>query len=369
MKDTMKAVVYQKKGALALEERPIPKLLHPKDAIVRVTMAAICSSDLHIRRGAVPRAREGVILGHEIVGEVADVGSGVTKLQKGDRVAVNCETFCGECFFCRRGLVNNCAMEEGGWALGCRIDGGQTEYVRVPWADNGLEKIPAGVSDDAALLVGDVLSTGYWAAEIAELRPAETVAVIGAGPTGLCTAMCAALYSPANVVMIDISSERLDFAKKLGLANVTVNPREEDPQAAVRALTRGRGADKVFEAAGGEGTFEMAWKLARCSGTVCVVAMYEETQALPLQDMYGKNLTFKTGGVHANACGRILELIAGGKLDTRPLITHRFPLEEALEGYRLFEAQEDQVIKAALTPGVLSGRRCAKGKREALCLP
>lgn len=351
MSDTMKAVVYQKKGAVVLEDRPIPRLRHPKDAVIRVTMAAICSSDLHIRRGAVPRALEGVILGHEMIGEVIKAGSGVEKFKAGDRVAVNCETFCGECFFCRRGYVNNCAMENGGWVLGCRVDGGQAEYARIPYADNGLTKIPDAVSDDAALLVGDVLSTGYWAAQIAELRPAETIAVIGAGPTGLCTAMCAALYSPAKIVMIDLSNDRLAFAKKLGLADVTVNPREEDPESAVRALTGGRGADKVFEVAGGGNTFDMAWRIARCSGTVCVVAMYETTQLLPLQDMYGKNLVFKTGGVHANACGEILELIAGGKLDTRPLITHRFALEDALEGYRMFEAQEDHVIKAALIPG------------------
>lgn len=351
MKDTMKAVVYQKKGTVVLEDRPIPELRHPKDALIRVTMAAICSSDLHIRRGAVPRALEGVVLGHEMIGEVVAVGGEVAKFKAGDRVAVNCETFCGQCFFCRQGFVNNCAMEDGGWVLGCRIDGGQAEYARIPYADNGLSKIPGSVSDEGALLVGDVLSTGYWAAEIAELRPAETVAVIGAGPTGLCTAMCAGLYSPAKVVLIDISNDRLAFAKKLGLADVTVNPLEEDPEEAVRSLTHGRGADKVFEVAGGAGTFEMAWRIARCSGTVCVVAMYEESQQLPLQDMYGKNLVFKTGGVHANACDKILELVAGGKLDTSPLITHRFALEDAMEGYRMFEAQEDHVIKVALTPG------------------
>lgn len=351
MKDTMKAVVFKELGSVVLEDRPVPAILHPKDAIVRVTLAAICSSDIHIKHGMIAKAKEGVILGHEMVGEVVETGSGVEKFHKGDRVTVNNETFCGECFFCRRGYVNNCSMEGGGWALGCRIDGGQAEYVRVPYADNGLNHIPDAVSDEAALLVGDVLATGFWAAEIAEISPAETVAVIGAGPTGLCTAMCARLYSPARLAVIDVSDERLEFAKAHGLADLTINPLREDPLEIVRGLTDGRGADRVFEVAGGRNTFEMAWRLARCSGTVCLVAHYEEDpQKLPLREMYGKNLVFKTGGVHANACAKTLSLIEAGMLDTRPLITHRLPLDDALEGYRLFEAQEDHVIKVAITP-------------------
>lgn len=237
MKDTMKAVVFKELGSVVLEDRPVPAILHPKDAIVRVTLAAICSSDIHIKRGMIAKAKEGVILGHEMVGEVVETGSGVEKFHKGDRVTVNNETFCGECFFCRRGYVNNCSMEGGGWALGCRIDGGQAEYVRVPYADNGLNHIPDAVSDEAALLVGDVLATGFWAAEIAEISPAETVAVIGAGPTGLCTAMCARLYSPARLAVIDVSDERLEFAKAHGLADLTINPLREDPLEIVRGLT------------------------------------------------------------------------------------------------------------------------------------
>lgn len=175
--------------------------------------------------------------------------------------------------------------------------------------------------------------------------------MIGAGPTGLCTAMCARLYSPARLAVIDVSDERLEFAKAHGLADLTINPLREDPLEIVRGLTDGRGADRVFEVAGGRNTFEMAWRLARCSGTVCLVAHYEEDpQKLPLREMYGKNLVFKTGGVHANACAKTLSLIEAGMLDTRPLITHRIPLDDALEGYRLFEAQEDHVIKVAITP-------------------
>ncbi len=347
----MKAVVYQKDGVLGLEERPVPVIQKPTDAIVKVTMAAICSSDLHIKHGAVPRAKPGTILGHEIIGVIEETGSDVRGLKPGDRVTVNCETFCGECFYCKRGYVNNCTAPGGGWTLGCSADGGQAEYVRVPFAENCLNRIPDGVSDDAALLVGDVLSTGYWAAQIAEMQPAETVVVIGAGPTGLSTAMCAKLYSPACLVMIDISQERLDFAKAHGLADVIINPAKEDAVAIVKGLTEGRGADRVFEVAGGKGTFEMAWQIARCSAVVCIVAMYEEAQELPLHEMYGKNLVFKTGGVHASCCEEILKLVECGKIDASALITHRFSLDDAMEGYRIFEGQEDGVIKVAIIPG------------------
>ncbi|MFR2485661.1 MAG: alcohol dehydrogenase catalytic domain-containing protein, partial [Hungatella sp.] len=176
----MKAVVYEGNGILRLEERPIPHIMTPRDAVVRVTLTTICSSDIHILHGAVPRAVPGTILGHEFVGIVEEAGSEVTRVKPGDRVAVNVETFCGECFYCQRGYVNNCTDEHGGWALGCRIDGGQSEYVRIPFADNGLTPIPDSVTDEAALFTGDILSTGYWGAGLAEIGEGGTTAVIGA---------------------------------------------------------------------------------------------------------------------------------------------------------------------------------------------
>ena len=344
----MKAVVYKEKGVFSLEERPRPSLRDPKDAIVKITLCSICSSDIHIKHGSVPRAVPGTIVGHEMVGEVVETGPAVTKCRPGDRVAVNVETFCGECFFCQRGFVNNCTDEHGGWALGCRIDGGQAEYVRVPFADNGLNLIPEGVSDEQALFTGDILSTGYWAAQISEIKKGDTVLVLGAGPTGLCTLMCAALYEPGAIICTDISEERLELVRSRKLADQVLNPLKEDTVEAVRAMTGGRGADVVIEAAGGEDTFRMAWEAARPNGTVCVVAMYEEAQQLPLPDMYGKNLTFKTGGVDANACDEILRLIAEGRLDTTCLITHRFTLDQVMEAYDIFENKKDHVIKYAV---------------------
>ena len=348
-KETMKAVVYEGSGILRLEERPIPHIMTPRDAIVRVTLTTICSSDIHILHGAVPRAVPGTILGHEFVGIVEEAGSEVTRVKPGDRVAVNVETFCGECFYCQRGYVNNCTDEHGGWALGCRIDGGQSEYVRIPFADNGLTPIPDSVTDEAALFTGDILSTGYWGAGLAEIGEGGTAAVIGAGPTGLCTMMCARLYHPGKLIAIDTSQERLELAKRRGLADYTLNPRNENVLERVLELTSGRGADSVLEVAGGKDTFQMAWQIARPNAVVCVVALYEEPQVLPLPSMYGKNLIFKTGGVDANSCSEILKLIEEGKLDTGCLITHRTDLAHILEAYEIFEKQADHVIKYAIT--------------------
>lgn len=346
----MKAVVYKGKGILALEDRPVPGILDEKDAIVKVTLTTICSSDIHIKHGAVPKAVPGTILGHEFVGVVVETGSGVRKVKAGDRVSVNVETFCGECFFCKRGFVNNCQDPQGGWALGCRIDGGQAEYVRVPYADNGLTVIPDGVADEQALFNGDILSTGYWAADIGKIRPGDTVAVIGAGPTGLCTMACARLYTPARILAIDTDPYRLDLAKKKGLADVTLIPGEGDLPEKVRDLTEGRGADVVLEVAGGEDTFQTAWQIARPNAVVVVVAMYEEPQTLPLPDMYGKNLTFRTGGVDGRYGQEIMDLTARGKLDVSFLITHRCGLDEIMDAYEIFEHKKEYVIKFAVKP-------------------
>ena len=346
--ETMKALVWKEKGKVELCDRPMPRIEDPRDAIVRVTRASICSSDLHIIHGTVPRAREGVVLGHEFVGEVVETGAAVRRFKPGDRVAVNVESFCGECFFCRRGYVNNCV--EGGWELGCRIDGGQAEYVRVPTADQSFTAIPEGVSDEDALFVGDVLATGYWAAQIGEIAPASTVLVLGAGPTGLCTMMSARLYSPFKIIAVDVNDARLALAKEKGLCDIALNPARDDVLSAVRAATEGRGVDRVFEVAGAKSTFELAWQAARPNAIVVVVALYAEAQSLPLHLMYGKNLTFKTGGVDATQCSRLMRLIETGKLSTGFLISHRAPLNDILEGYRVFEKKLDNCIKWVVTP-------------------
>lgn len=347
----MKALVHDGLGNIALLDRPHPRLEEPTDAIVRVTRSTICTSDLHIMRGAVPRAKPDTVLGHEFVGVVEEVGSGVRSFSPGDRVAVNCETFCGECFFCKHGWVNNC--ESGGWLLGCTIDGCQAEYARVPFADNAFTRIPDGVPDEDALFLGDILATGWWGARLAEIEPGSTVAVIGAGPVGLTTMMCVRLANPAQVIALDVDESRLEIARGHGLADVVINPAEKnlsDVESIVRAATHGRGADAVIEAAGSDDTFEMAWRIARPNAVVVLSAMYEREQILPLTSMYGKNLTFKTGGVDACGLDEVMALIAAGRLDTSLLISRRYPLNDILDAYRAFEAHEDGCLKVVITP-------------------
>ena len=342
----MLTYTYVSKGKFELVEKEMPVLLHERDAIVKVTLASICSSDLHIKHGSVPRAVLGITVGHEMVGIVEAVGSAVTHVKPGDRVTVNVETFCGECFFCKKGYVNNCIDANGGWALGCRIDGGQAEYVRVPFADQGLNKIPDGVTDRQALLVGDVLATGYWATRISEITADDTVLIIGAGPTGICALLCVMLKRPKRIIVCEKDENRVRFIRENYPDVLTVAP--EDCADFVRHNSDHGGADVVLEVAGGASTFALAWNCARPNAIVTVVALYDKAQTLPLPDMYGKNLTFKTGGVDGCDCAETLKLIAEGKINTEPLITHTYPLSKIDEAYELFENKRDGVIKVAV---------------------
>ena len=345
----MLAYTYEENGKFVLKEKEKPTLQSEDDAIVRVTLASICSSDLHIKHGAVPRAVPGITVGHEMVGIVEETGRRVTKVKPGDRVTVNVETFCGECFFCKNGFVNNCTDQNGGWALGCRIDGGQAEYVRVPYAEQGLNKIPDSVTDEAALFVGDVLATGFWAARISEIGEEDTVVIIGGGPTGICTLLCVMLKNPEKIILCEVDPKRIAFVKEHYLDVLVVNPKETDAERFVKENSRHNGADRVLEVAGSSDTFELAWKVARPNAIVTVVALYEENQTLPLPQMYGKNLIFKTGGVDGCDCDEILKLIEQGRIDTTPLITHTFPLEEIEQAYDIFENRKDNVIKIAVS--------------------
>lgn len=332
----MKALIY--KNGINLGERKMPEIIDSKDAIVKVTLSSICTSDLHIIKGFVSRAKDDIVLGHEFVGEVVAIGDEVKKVCVGDRVSANCETFCGECYFCEHGWVNNCI--NGGWELGCRIDGCQAEYVRVPYADNGLTKLPDSVSYENALFVGDILASGYFGAEMCEIQKGDTIAVIGAGPVGLCAMMCAKILGAGKIIAIDIDQTRLKIAQEQGLADVIFTPETCD-------ITN---ADGVIECAGTSETFQLAWKIARPNAIVGVVAMYEGNQILPLPEMYGKNLTFKTGGVDANKCDLLVKLIEEKKISTDFLITHTFSLDKILDAYRLFEEKPEGCLKIAITP-------------------
>jgi len=342
----MLTYTYKSKGVFGFEEKPKPEILHERDAIVRVTLASVCSSDIHIKHGSVPRAVEGITVGHEMVGIVEETGSAVTHVKKGDRVTVNVETFCGDCFFCKKGFVNNCTDKNGGWALGCRIDGGQAEYVRVPFADQGLNKIPDTVTDKQALLVGDVLATGFWATRISEITEDDTVLIIGAGPTGICTLLCVELRNPKKIIVCETDPNRIEFVNKHYPDVLTVTP--DKCLDFVMSQSEHGGADVVLEVAGADSTFRLAYECARSNAIVTVVALYDKPQTLPLPDMYGKNLTFKTGGVDGCDCDEVLSLIEAGKINTEPLITHTFPLNEIDKAYHIFENKLDKVIKIAI---------------------
>lgn len=337
---------YVAPGKFVPVEKPKPTLLEDQDAIVRVTLASICTSDLHIKHGSVPRAVPGITVGHEMVGVVEQVGPAVTAVRPGDRVTVNVETFCGKCFFCQHGFVNNCTDPNGGWALGCRIDGGQAEYVRVPYANQGLNRIPHGVSDRQALFVGDLLATGFWATRISKIDPQDTVLILGAGPTGICTLLCVLLQGPRQVIVCEKDPLRQQFVRQHYPQVLVVGP-EQVVQACRQHSSHG-GADRVLEVAGSDETFQLAWQCARPNAIVTVVALYDRDQVLPLPQMYGKNLIFQTGGVDGCDCDEILQLIARQKIDATPLITHTYPLSQIEEAYALFENRQDGVIKVAI---------------------
>ena len=343
----MKAYTYIEKGRFELKDKLEPKILDSKDAIVKVTLASICTSDLHIKHGSVLRAVPGITVGHEMVGIVTEVGEQVSSVKPGDRVTINVETYCGECWFCQHGYVNNCQSSDGGWALGCRIDGGQAEFVRVPYADQGLNRIPDSVTDEQALFVGDILATGFWATRISEIKEDDTVLIIGAGPTGICTLLCVMLKHPKHIIVCEKSQERREFIKQHYPDVIVTTPQECTACTGAYGAPLG-GADVVIEVAGSGDSFQLAWQSARPNAIVTVVALYDSPQVLPLPDMYGKNLTFKTGGVDGCDCAEILDLIEQGFIDTTPLITHRYKLEDIDEAYRLFEERIGGVIKVAI---------------------
>ena len=343
----MKALIYDKNSnpKIALQEKTKPEIISDTDAIIKVTLSSICTSDLHIIDGFVPNAKNNIVLGHEFVGIIEKTGKNVKNFKKGDRVSVNCETFCKDCFFCKNGFINNCI--NGGWNLGCTIDGCQAEYVRVPWADNVLTKINDNITDKNALFVGDILSSGYFGAKMCEIEPNDTVAIIGSGPVGMCAMISAKILKAKTIIAIDINQNRLNIAKKQNLADFYLNPNDCNIENEIKKITK-YGIDKVIEAAGGNNTFEMAWKIARPNGIIGIVAMYEKNQILPLPIMYGKNLTFKTGGVDAIYCRELMDLISKNKINTDFLITHSFKFKNIIEAYSFFKSNKDDCLKVMI---------------------
>ena len=262
----MKALVYRGPGKKALENRPMPRIDHPTDAIVRITKTTICGTDLHILKGDVASCEPGRILGHEGVGVIEETGPGVTDFSKGDPVLISCISSCGKCENCRRGMYSHC--DTGGWILGNKIDGTQAEYVRIPHADTSLYKIPTGMDEEALVMLSDILPTGFECGVLnGKVQPGCTVAIVGAGPIGLACLLTAQFYAPARIIMVDLDENRLAVAKRFG-ATDTVSSSDGKAAAAILKLTAGRGADTVIEAVGVPATFELCEEIVAPGGII-----------------------------------------------------------------------------------------------------
>jgi alcohol dehydrogenase len=336
----MKALVYQGPGQRAWEEVPDPRVLADTDVVVGVDAVTICGTDLHILKGDVPEVTPGTILGHEAVGTVEDVGAAVRTVTPGDRVLVSCIAGCGTCRFCREGRYGQC-LSGGGWALGHTIDGVQAEYVRVPYGDLSLHVLPERVSDEAAVLLADILPTSYEVGVLnGGVTPGDAVAIVGAGPIGLAAVMTAKLYSPGRIVVIDPAAPRRDAAKRIG-ADIVLDPTTDDVREVVGSLTGGLGADVVMEAVGLPETFEQATTLVRPGGTVANIGVHGAPATLHLETLWIKNVTITTGLVDTSTTPRLLRLLADHQLDPLPLITHRFGLDQMMEAYDVFSRPGD----------------------------
>jgi alcohol dehydrogenase len=345
----MRALVYHGPGQKAWEDVPKPGIIADTDAIIRVDAVTICGTDLHILKGDVPAVTDGRILGHEAVGTVEAIGSGVKAVRAGDRVLVSCISACGTCRFCREGHAGQC-LGGGGWILGHKIDGTQAEYVRVPFADASTYPVPEGASDEEILMLADILPTAYEVGVLnGGVRPGDVVAIVGAGPIGLSAIVGARLFSPSHIVAIDLADARLDAAKGFG-ADITVNNAGQDPLDVIQLLTDGLGADVAIEAVGVPATFELAAKLVRPGGRIANIGVHGEPATLHLEDLWIKNVTITTGLVDAYSTRTLLKLVISHQLDAAKFITHRFGLDEFDQAYDVFSrAADTSALKVVLT--------------------
>ncbi|MDW4910731.1 zinc-dependent alcohol dehydrogenase family protein [Streptomyces sp. ADMS] len=335
----MKGFVFHGPGQSAWEEVPDPAIKEPTDAVVRVDAVTICGTDLHILKGDVPEVRPGTVLGHEAVGEIVEIGSDVRTVRPGDRVLVSCISACGRCRYCREGSYGQC-RGGGGWILGHRIDGTQAEYVRVPYADLSVHALPGAVESKDAVLLADIFPTSYEVGVLnGQVRPGDTVAVVGAGPIGLAAIATARLFSPERIVAVDLAASRLEAAKRLG-ADAVADARE-DPEQLIADLTDGLGADVVIEAVGVPESFELCTRMVRPGGHVANVGVHGKPATIHLEDLWIKNVTITTGLVDTYSTPTLLRMATAGRLPTAQLVTHTFPLERMEEAYDVFARAAD----------------------------
>ncbi len=341
----MKALVYHGPGKRTWDDKPRPTVEKPTDAIVKIARTTICGTDLHILKGDVRAVAAGRILGHEGVGVVAAVGAAVSGFKAGDRALISCITSCGACEACRKGMYSHCA-KGGGWILGNLIDGTQAEYVRIPFADTSLYHVPKGSDEDALVMLSDILPTGFECGVLkGQVKPGDTVAIIGAGPVGLAVLMTAQFYSPAEIIVVDLDDNRLKAAKALG-ATKTVNSGDGKAAEAVRALTAGRGVDVAIEAVGIPATFEMCQDIVAAGGFIANVGVHGTSVTLKLETLWSRNITITTRLVDTVSIPMLLASVASGRLQPRQLITHEFALEEFMKAYDVFgNAAREKALK------------------------
>jgi alcohol dehydrogenase len=330
----MKALIYKGPGKKVLEDRPIPEIKAPTDAIVKIAKTTICGTDLHILKGDVATCNPGRILGHEGVGVIEETGPGVTTFHPGDSVLISCISACGKCEYCRRGIFSHCTT--GGWILGNEIDGTQAEYVRIPHADTSLYRIPGAADEEAMVILSDILPTGFECGVLnGKVQPGNAVAIVGAGPIGLAALLTAQFYSPAEIIMIDFDDNRLQVSKRLG-ATATINATYGKVPETVMKMTGGRGVDTAIEAVGMPASFATCEDIVAPGGVIANVGVHGVKVDLHLERLWAQNITITTQLVDTVTIPMLLKIVQSGKIDPKLLITHRFKLDSILDAYDTF---------------------------------
>ncbi len=345
---TMKAVVFHGPGDMSWEKVPLPQIREETDAVIRVDTTTICGTDLHILKGDVPEVTPGTILGHEAVGTVESVGTGVKHVRIGDRVLVSCITSCGICEYCRKGMYGQCSAG-GGWILGHTTHGVQAQYARIPLADTSLYRVPEGLTDEQVLMLSDVMPTGYEIGVLSgAVEPGCSVAIVGAGPIGLSALLGARMFSPKRIILIDPDANRLGVATKWG-ADAVVNNSTHNATDAVMALTDRAGVDVAIEAVGTPATFELATTLVKPGGHIANIGVHGKPATLHLETLWTRNVTITAGLVNTTSTPMLLDLVHSGKLDTSRFVTHRFTMDAFMEAYDVFRnAAGNQALKVVV---------------------
>ena len=343
----MQALIYKGQDQKNLEEHPKPVIKEATDAIIKITKTTICGTDLHILKGDVPTCKLGTVLGHEGVGIVDEVGAGVVTFKTGDRVLISCITACGRCDYCRKGMYSHCTT--GGWILGNSIDGTQAEFVRIPYADTSLYLIPEGADEEALVMLSDILPTGLECGVLnGKVQPGSSVAIVGSGPIGLAALLTAQLYSPAEIMMIDLDDNRLAVAKRFG-ATTTLNSKNSNVVEQVMKLTGGRGVDTAIEAVGIPVTFELCQDIVAPGGTIANVGVHGVKADLHLERLWSHNVTITTRLVDTVSTPMLLKTVQSKRIDAKQLITHHFKLGEILKAYDTFgKAADTKALKVII---------------------